>query len=225
MPGARTVATLMHPRQYFTHHVLVPELLARGVAVWTQTTRSPNNDLTLLHEQALLDMAAGQVFLRDNGFDHVITVGHSGGGTLAALYHQQASRAPADRIARTPTGRAVDLAGSSMPVPDAAVFMAPHPGQGALMQRVIDPSVTDEATRYRSTRTLTPTGRPTGSPIPRPARRTPPTSSRVTGGPNKHGCVASMSAQWNWPTKPTERERCSRPVLTPPTVAAPWHRG
>ena len=145
LPGARTVATLMHPRQDFTHHVLVPELLARGVAVWTQTTRSPNNDLTLLHEQALLDMAAGQVFLRDNGFDHVITVGHSGGGTLAALYHQQASRAPADRIARTPTGRAVDLAGSSMPVPDAAVFMAPHPGQGALMQRVIDPSVTDEA--------------------------------------------------------------------------------
>ncbi|MFE2186727.1 TetR/AcrR family transcriptional regulator [Streptomyces sp. NPDC059455] len=36
------------------------ELLARGVAVWTQGTRSVNNDVALVHEQALLDMAAGQ---------------------------------------------------------------------------------------------------------------------------------------------------------------------
>lgn len=145
LPGARAVATLMHPRQDFTHHVLVPELLAHGVAVWTQTTRSPNNDLNLLHEQAVLDMAAGQVFLRDRGFDYVITVGHSGGGTLAALYHQQARLAPGERIAHTPAGRPTGLAGATMPVPDGAVFMAPHPGQGALLQRLIDPSVTDEA--------------------------------------------------------------------------------
>ena len=45
----------MHPRQDVTHHVLVPELLARGYAVWTQGTRSVNNDLALVHEQALLD--------------------------------------------------------------------------------------------------------------------------------------------------------------------------
>ena len=145
LPGARTVATLMHPRQDFTHHVLVPELLSHGVAVWTQGSRSPNNDLSLLHEQAVLDMAAGQVFLRDKGFGHVITVGHSGGGALAALYHQQAGLTPGKRIARSPAGRPVDLAGAALPVPDAAVFMAPHPGQGALLQRVIDPSVTDEA--------------------------------------------------------------------------------
>ncbi|MGI5329354.1 hypothetical protein [Actinomadura nitritigenes] len=145
VPGARTVVTLMHPRQDFTHHVLVPELLALGAAVWTQTTRSPNNDLNLVHEQALLDMAAGQVHLRDAGFDHVITLGHSGGGPLAAFYHQQAGLPPADRIRRTPAGRPVDLAGATMPVPDAALFMAPHLGQGPLLQRVIDPSVTDEA--------------------------------------------------------------------------------
>jgi hypothetical protein len=59
VPGARTVVTLMHPRQDLTHHVLVPELLARGFAVWTQGTRSVNNDIALVHEQALLDAAAG----------------------------------------------------------------------------------------------------------------------------------------------------------------------
>ncbi|RYJ29816.1 hypothetical protein CU044_1640 [Streptomyces sp. L-9-10] len=143
-PGARTVVCLMHPRQDFTHHVLVPELLARGAAVWTQGTRSVNNDLNLLHEQAVLDMAAGLAFLRGVGFDHVVTLGHSGGGTLAALYHAQAGLPPEQRISRTPAGRPVDLAGADLPVADAAVFMAPHPGQGALLQRLIDPSVTDE---------------------------------------------------------------------------------
>lgn len=145
VPGAQTVVCLMHPRQDFTHHVLVPELLSRGAAVWTQGTRSVNNDLTLVHEQAVLDMAAGQTFLRDRGFEHVLTLGHSGGGTLAAFYHEQATLPSQQRLARTPAGRPVDLAGATMPIPDGAIFMAPHLGQGALLQRLIDPSVTDEA--------------------------------------------------------------------------------
>jgi hypothetical protein len=127
-----------------THHVLVPELLALGVAVWTQGTRSVNNDIALVHEQALLDAAAGQVFLRARGFESVVTLGHSGGGTLFAFYHQQSGLSAAQRISATPGGRPIDLAGAEMPVPDAAIFMAPHPGQGALLQRLIDPSVTDE---------------------------------------------------------------------------------
>jgi hypothetical protein len=144
VPGARTVVCLMHPRQDVTHHVLVPELLMRGFAVWTQGTRSVNNDLSLVHEQALLDAAAGQVFLRGRGFAAVVTLGHSGGGTLFAFYHQQAARPPGERVARTPAGRPTGLAEVDMPVPDGSVFMAPHPGQGALLLRLIDPSVTDE---------------------------------------------------------------------------------
>lgn len=145
VPGAHTVVALMHPRQDLTHHVLVPELLARGFAVWTQGTRSVNNDIALVHEQALLDAAAGQVFLRERGFDHVVTLGHSGGGTLFAFYHQQAGLPPGERLTHTPAGRPIDLAGAEMPRPDAAIFMAPHPGQGALLLRLIDPSVVDES--------------------------------------------------------------------------------
>ncbi|MCX0271895.1 alpha/beta hydrolase [Nocardia zapadnayensis] len=145
LTGARTVVSLMHPRQDLTHHVLVPELLARGFAVWTQGVRSTNNDLDLIHEQALLDVAAGQVLLRDHGFDNRVTLGHSGGGTLFAFYHEQAALAPDARLRKAPSGRPVDLPSADMPVPDAAVFMAPHPGQGALLRRLIDPSVADEA--------------------------------------------------------------------------------
>lgn len=143
-PGADVVVTIMHPRQDVMHHVMVPELLSRGYAVWTQGTRSPNNDLNLLHEQAIIDMAAGQTRLRELGWSTVVSLGHSGGGTLAAFYCQQAGLAPAERLTTTPAGRPVPLGETAMPLPDGVVFMAPHPGQGALLERVIDPSVTDE---------------------------------------------------------------------------------
>jgi pimeloyl-ACP methyl ester carboxylesterase len=145
VPGANVVVTVMHPRQDSTHHPMVPELLRRGYAVWTQGARSINNDLSLVHEQTLLDYAAGQVFLRDRGFDTVVSFGHSGGGTLTAFYLDQASLSASARIAVTPAGRPVGLDGASMPVPDAAIFMAPHPGQGKLLARLIDPSVNDES--------------------------------------------------------------------------------
>lgn len=145
IPGATTVAFLMHPRQDFSHHVLVPELLRAGVAVWTQGSRTMGNDLTLLHEQALLDMAAGYCFLRGSGFDQIVAVGHSGGGALAAFYLQQANLRPSERIAATPGGKPVPLGEAEMPSADGLILMAPHPGQGLLLQRVIDPSVTDEA--------------------------------------------------------------------------------
>ncbi|MEQ3551729.1 alpha/beta hydrolase [Pseudonocardia nematodicida] len=145
VPGARTVVCLMHPRQDLTHHPLVPLLLQTGVAVWTQQSRSPNNDLTLVHEQTLLDVAAGMVFLREQGFETVATLGHSGGGTLYAFYHEQAGLPPGQRIATTPGGRPIALAEAAMPVPDGAVFLAPHPGQGRLLLGCIDPSVADES--------------------------------------------------------------------------------
>jgi pimeloyl-ACP methyl ester carboxylesterase len=156
VPGATTVAVLMHPRQDFSHHVLLPELLHRGYAVWTQNTRTGLNDLTLLHEQALLDMAAGHEFLRSHGFDRVVSVGHSGGGALAAYYTEQASLPAERRFTQTPGGKPVPLGNAAMPVPDGLMLLAPHPGQGELLQRMIDPSVADEQDPLSVTASLDP---------------------------------------------------------------------
>lgn len=145
VPGARTVVSLMHPRMDLSHHALVPELLARGFSVWTQGTRSTNNDVALIHEQALLDVAAGQAFLRDQDVDALVVLGASGGATLFAFYLEQASLPASARLRTDPSGRPTKLGDAPMPLPDAAVFMAPHPGQGELLRRLIDPSVTDEA--------------------------------------------------------------------------------
>jgi hypothetical protein len=145
VPGATTVVCLMHPRQDVTHHPLVPVLLGAGVAVWTQQSRTVNNDLTLVHEQALLDVAAGLVFLRERGFASIVTLGNSGGGPLYAFYLEQAGRAPAHRIATTPGGRPTGLIDADMPAADGAIFLAPHPGQGRLLLGCIDPSVAEES--------------------------------------------------------------------------------
>jgi hypothetical protein len=144
-PHAKAVVTIMHPRQDVTHHPLIPYLLGAGYTVWTQGSRSPNNDLNLLHEQAIIDFAAGQAFLRGAGLPHVIALGHSGGGTLTAFYCQQATLPPTRRLTAAPSGRPVPLADTDMPPPDGVVFLAPHPGQGAVLSRVIDASVTDES--------------------------------------------------------------------------------
>lgn len=172
--GATAVVTIMHPRQDVTHHGVIPFLLGSGFAVWTQGSRSPNNDVNLLHEQALLDFAAGQVFLREHDFVHVIPLGHSGGGTLAAFYIQQALLPPGRRLTSTPSGRPVPLADTEMPVPSGFVALAPHPGQGALLQRTIDPSVVDESDPLSRDQRLDPFDPGNGFvPAPRPTSYSP----------------------------------------------------
>ncbi len=145
--GARTdtVLCIMHPREFLATHYLVPEILQSGCAVFTQTSRSVGNDLRLEHEIALLDVAAGTNFLRDAGFKKIILVGNSGGASLYGLYNEQSLLAPERRLERTPGGRPTGLAKARMSTVDGIVLVAPHPGQGIILQSCIDPSVTDEA--------------------------------------------------------------------------------
>lgn len=143
--GEKTVVCLMHPREMGVTQYIVPDLLAAGAAVWVQGSRSPGNDLRLEHETALHDMAAGQSFLRDTaGFGKTVLLGISGGGPLAAYYAQQSALAPEARIARSPGGRPTRLDQAAMPAPDGIILVSSHMGQGALLLKCIDPSVTDE---------------------------------------------------------------------------------
>jgi len=143
-PRPRTVLTLMHPRADFHRHYVVPGLLAAGYAVFTQNSRWVGNDSMLIHETVLFDVAAGMQRLREIGFENVIPVGNSGGGSLYTFYVSQAHAVPADRIAHTPAGEPVALEKLSMPPVDAMVYLAAHPGEGLFLLEAIDPSVVDE---------------------------------------------------------------------------------
>ena len=140
-----TVLCIMHPREFLATHYLIPEILVAGRAVFTQTSRSVGSDLRLEHEVALLDVAAGIAFLRRAGFRRVILVGNSGGASLYGFYNEQSLLAPGDRLERTPGGRPTGLREADMPVVDGVAFVAPHPGQGIVLQNCIDPAVADES--------------------------------------------------------------------------------
>jgi hypothetical protein len=140
-----TVLCLTHPREVFSTHYLIPELLQGRWAVWTQTCRAVGSDLRLEHEIAVLDVAAGTNFLHMHGFKRIILLGNSGGASLCALYNEQSMLAPQDRLKTTPAGRPTRLGETSLPQAAGVALLAPHPGQGVVLQNSIDPSVHDES--------------------------------------------------------------------------------
>jgi hypothetical protein len=166
----KTVVCFMHPREFLATHYLIPAVLESGCAAFTQTPRSVGNDLRLEHETALLDVAAGMTWLRQQGFEKIILLGNSGGASLYSFYNQQALLSPDKRLQTTPAGRKTHLTDLTMPDIDGFVFVSPHPGQGKLLQACIDPSVTDEADPLSVDPTLDPLNPANGF-------KEPPTSS------------------------------------------------
>ena len=135
----------MHPRQDLTHHPLVPLLLQAGAAVWTQHTRSVNNDLTLVHEQALLDAAAGLVFLRERGFGSIVTA-RALRRRHAVRVLPRASRAGAGGAHRDHPGRPPGQASRRRDAPGRRRDLpGPAPrARASCCCACIDPSVGDE---------------------------------------------------------------------------------
>jgi hypothetical protein len=160
--GARSVVCLMHPRQDMTRHPAIPGLLEAGHSVWAQTSRTVGNDLTLVHETTLLDVAAGMERLRELGYEQIVLAGISGGAGLYAFYAEQSLIGPEARITQTPAGAPVPLADAPMPAPDALALIAPHPGQGRLLLAMIDGSVKDESDPSSTVEELDPFNRENG---------------------------------------------------------------
>ena len=140
----RTAVYLMHPRGEFTRHYVVPGLTARGYAVFGHNSRYLNNDTDMVHERLLFDIAAGIRHLKEQGFERIVLLGNSGGGSLLGFYQSQAERTPGDRLTSTPGGEGVNLAEEAMPAGDLYIAVAAHLGEGRFMLNVLDPSVTDE---------------------------------------------------------------------------------
>jgi alpha-beta hydrolase superfamily lysophospholipase len=120
-PTKKTAVILSHPRGDFSVHYACPLLAAQGYATLGFGTRYQNNDTDCLHELCVTDVEAVAKYLKeDRGFEAVVLLGNSGGGSLMALAHAM-------------TG-----------VGDGWIGMAAHPGEGMFMGKVIDPSVADE---------------------------------------------------------------------------------
>lgn len=140
----KTCVYLMHPRGEFTRHYVVPGLTARGYAVFGHNSRYLNNDTDMVHERLLFDIAAGLRHLKERGFERIVLLGNSGGGSLLGFYQSQAGRAPGERLTSTPGGEPIDLTNEVMPEGDLYIAVAAHLGEGRFMLNVLDPAVVDE---------------------------------------------------------------------------------
>ncbi len=142
--GEKTVVCLMHPRADMTRHYAIPHLLEAGYAAFGQEGRWPSNDIACIHEMLVPDVAASVKMLRERGFQQIVFIGNSGGGSLYSFYQSQAVTAPPGRLTHTPAGDAYDLHRFQLPPADGMVFLAAHLGEGKFLERTVDPSVTNE---------------------------------------------------------------------------------
>lgn len=144
-PRPRVAVIAAHPRVDFSQHYAFPALLRAGYACMGANVRTMGNDMTCVHEQIILDVAAYVRWLKEErGVEKVVWLGNSGGGSLGGFYQAQAKAGEAGRLRLTPGGRPTALAKAVMPTFDAMMITAAHTGQGLIMNEVIDPAVLDE---------------------------------------------------------------------------------
>jgi pimeloyl-ACP methyl ester carboxylesterase len=137
-----TLFLFMHPTS--TLQLLpVPEAMAeRGHHVLCAASRYPKNDAALVMEKVLLDLGSWVSWARQQaGYQRVVLVGWSGGGSLSLFYQAEATD---PRITETPAGDPVDLIGAGLIPADAVIFIAAHLSRAETLTGWLDPSVVNE---------------------------------------------------------------------------------
>jgi pimeloyl-ACP methyl ester carboxylesterase len=140
----RVAVHAMHPRTDQSYNYCIPALVEAGYAVLGRAGRWPNNDVATEHEPLLLDLAAGIRYLQGEGYEQVILLGNSGGGTLATFYQSQARKPPSERLADTAAGDPLPLGEFDLPPADGLILIGAHVGEGGVMAKCLDGSVVDE---------------------------------------------------------------------------------
>lgn len=147
----RTVVILAHPRAEFGQHYSIPFWVEAGFAAFAQNTRYLNNDTMMIHENLLLDIAAGMRYLREEqGFERIVMIGNSGGGSLFSYYDAEARKSGGSRVKSPPGGGPPDLNKFEMPTADGLILLAAHPGQGRVLTVSLDAAVVDENDPFTS---------------------------------------------------------------------------
>ncbi len=138
----KTAVLIMHPRGDNTIHFILQPLARNGLGAMGMMSRSAGH--SGIHEELILDVAAGVRFLKSQGVENVILAGHSGGGSLMAFFQAQAETAPPNRIEHTPAGDPPNLNEFDLPKAQGLITLNAGEGEGLHIAHHLDPSVTDE---------------------------------------------------------------------------------
>jgi pimeloyl-ACP methyl ester carboxylesterase len=144
-PKGRPSSTLMifmHPTSTLQLLPVPRAAVEHGAHVLCAASRYAKNDAALIMEKVLLDLGAYIRHAKEVlGYEKVVIVGWSGGGSLALFYQSQAEN---PTITDTPAGDPVNVKGANLIPADALIFQAAHISRAQLLVDSIDPSVTDE---------------------------------------------------------------------------------
>ena len=102
----KTLYLFMHPSSTLQLLPMPAALAGAGLHVLCAASRYPKNDSALIIEKVAIDMGAWIREARARGYEKVVLVGWSGGGSLS-LFYQAEAEAPS--ITMTPAGDPVDL--------------------------------------------------------------------------------------------------------------------
>lgn len=138
-----TVYLLMHPSSTLQLLPLPAALASAGASVLCMGSRYVKNDSPLIFEKVVLDLGACVRHAKEVlGFEHVILLGWSGGGSLSLFYQSQALH---PTITETPAGDPVDLGAARLIPADGVILEAAHQSRAHCLRDWIDPSVIDES--------------------------------------------------------------------------------
>ena len=137
-PTTAFIAT--HYNVDFSEHYLADHLAERGFGFLGWNTRFRGAEAYFLLDHAIAEIAVGIDWLHQQGVEHVVLLGNSGGGSLMSAYHSQ-SREVTIRPAR---GRRLAPGLDALPTADSFVFLAAHPGRPEIVTDWMDPSIVDE---------------------------------------------------------------------------------
>jgi pimeloyl-ACP methyl ester carboxylesterase len=137
-----TVYVFMHPTSTLQLLPMPTALADLGLHVLCAASRYAKNDSALIMEKVAIDLGQWMRHAREVlGYERVILVGWSGGGSLSLFYQAQAEHAD---ITHTPAGDPVDLTAEKLQPADGVIFVAAHLSRAETLTEWIDPSVTDE---------------------------------------------------------------------------------
>ncbi|MDO8279447.1 MAG: alpha/beta fold hydrolase [Burkholderiaceae bacterium] len=149
---SRTLLIFMHPSSTLQLLPVPREAVHRGAHVLCAASRYAKNDAALIMEKVFLDLGAYIRHAKEKwGYEKIVLVGWSGGGSLAVCYQAEAQD---PRITETPAGDPVNVRDAGLIPADAVIFQAAHLSRAHLLQDMLDPSVTDETKPDERDKTL-----------------------------------------------------------------------
>lgn len=144
---ATDVGVIMcHPASNFLSHFLLRAIAEQGIPAMGLNTRYASNEPALIMERAAFDFGTGVRWMADElGFEKIVLLGFSGGGSLASFYQAQAEN---PTVTQTPAGDPAPFATAGLRPADALMLVGAHPGRARVLRHWIDGAVVDETDPY-----------------------------------------------------------------------------